>query len=86
MVNGHYRQRGDGTPVKTLDQAQDRAQKWLRDRGSGLTADEAEAFPGYHTLHTLRSGKIVGMPSANASTGTVWGHTWHGTHVATSKH
>ncbi|MFF0558379.1 hypothetical protein [Streptomyces sp. NPDC004266] len=68
------------------DQAQNRAQKWLRDRGSGLTAGEAEAFPGYYTLHTLRSGKMVGMLSVNASTGAVWDHTWHGTYVATSEH
>ncbi|MFF8864741.1 hypothetical protein ACF08B_22095 [Streptomyces sp. NPDC015139] len=68
------------------EQAQDRAQRWLRDRGSDLTADEAEAFPGYYTLHTLRSGKINGMLSVNASTGAVWDHTWHGTYIATSEH
>ncbi|MFH8771123.1 hypothetical protein [Streptomyces sp. NPDC017958] len=68
------------------DQAQDRAQQWLRDRGTGLTAGEAEAFPGYYTLHTLRSGKINGMLSVNASTGAVWDHTWHGTYIATSEH
>lgn len=68
------------------DQAQDRAQQWLSDQGSKLTADEAEAFPGYCTLHTLRSGKINGMLSVNASTGAVWDHTWHGTYIATSEH
>ncbi|MFF8909636.1 hypothetical protein [Streptomyces olivaceoviridis] len=67
-------------------QAQDRAQQWLRDRSGGLTAGEAEAFPGYYTLHTLRSGKINGMLSVNASTGAVWDHTWHGTYIATSEH
>ncbi|WP_406305165.1 hypothetical protein OHA61_26760 [Streptomyces sp. NBC_00885] len=67
------------------DQAQDRAQKWLRDRGSDLTVGEAEAFPGYYTLHTLRSEKISGMLSVNASTGTVWDHTWHGRYIATSE-
>ncbi|MCZ4514860.1 hypothetical protein O3Q52_43445 [Streptomyces sp. ActVer] len=68
------------------DQAQNRAQQWLRDRGSNLSADEAEAFPGYYTLRTLRSGKINGMLSVNASTGAVWDHTWHGTYTATSEH
>lgn len=68
------------------DQARDRALKWLRDRGSDLVAGEAEAFPGYYTLHTLRNGKIDGMLSVNASTGAVWDHTWHGTYVATSEH
>ncbi|MCX2180095.1 hypothetical protein KV205_06055 [Streptomyces sp. SKN60] len=77
---------GQATNRISRDQAQDRAQKWLRDRDSDLTVGEAEAFPGYYTLHTLRSGKISGMLSVNASTGAVWDHTWHGTYVATSEH
>lgn len=68
------------------DQAQERAREWLSDRGSGLTVGQAEAFPGYYTLHTLRSGEISGMLSVNASTGTVWDHTWHGIYIATSEH
>jgi hypothetical protein len=68
------------------DQAQDRAQQWLRDRGSDLTVGEAETFPGYYTLHTLRSGKPTGMLSVNSSTGAVWEHTWHGRYIATSEH
>ncbi|MFF3608901.1 hypothetical protein [Streptomyces sp. NPDC002463] len=68
------------------DQAQDRARKWLIDRNSDLIVGEAEAFPGYYTLHTLRSGEISGMLSVNASTGAVWDHTWHGTYIATSEH
>ncbi|MDR6980720.1 hypothetical protein J2X68_007462 [Streptomyces sp. 3330] len=68
------------------DQARHRAQQWLRDRDSDLTADRAEAFPGYYTLHTMRSGKIDGMLSVNASTGAVWYHTWHGTYITTSEH
>ena len=67
------------------DQAQNHAQQWLRNRGSDLTAGEAEPFPGYYTLHTLRSGKINGMLSVNAATGAVWDHTWHGTYIATSE-
>ncbi|MFE0711666.1 hypothetical protein ACFW29_32035 [Streptomyces sp. NPDC058865] len=67
-------------------QAEERARNWLRDRGSGLTSGEAEAFPGYFTLHMLRSGKIEGMLSVNAATGAVWVHTWHGTYTATSEH
>ncbi|MGW5781669.1 hypothetical protein [Streptomyces sp. NPDC003863] len=68
------------------DQAQDRARQWLIDRDSDLTVGEAEAFPGYYTLHTLRSGEISGMLSVNASTGAVWDHTWHGAYIATSEH
>lgn len=68
------------------DQAQHRAQQWLRDRRSDLTAAKPDAFPGYYTLHTMRTGKINGMLSVNASTGAVWYHTWHGTYISTSEH
>ncbi|MEU2289205.1 hypothetical protein ABZ614_46365 [Streptomyces sp. NPDC013178] len=82
---GMHRHGQSRTPISP-DQAQDRAQQWLRNRGSDLTAGEAEAFPGYYTQHTLRSGKINGMLSVNASTGAVWDHNWHGTYIATSEH
>ncbi|MGW0771136.1 hypothetical protein [Streptomyces sp. NPDC002676] len=79
------RHRGQ-TPTRISPaQAQDRARQRLRERGSDLTVGEAEAYPGYYTLHTLRSGKITGMLSVNASTGTVWDHTWHGRYIATSQ-
>ncbi|MFJ8113982.1 hypothetical protein [Streptomyces sp. NPDC096132] len=79
----HHRGR-DQTRVSP-GQAQDRAQEWLRRRGSDLIVGAAEAYPGYYTLHTLRSGKVSGMLSVNASTGTVWDHTWHGRYIATSE-
>ncbi|MFJ4557367.1 hypothetical protein ACIP4Q_14860 [Streptomyces massasporeus] len=78
--------RGRTSTGLSSDHAQARAQQWLRERGSDLTADEAEAFPGYYTMHTLRSGKMSGMLSVNASTGAVWEHTWHGAYIATSEH
>ncbi|WP_369263619.1 hypothetical protein [Streptomyces sp. R35] len=77
--------RGQAKVRVSPDQAQDRAQKWLRDRDSDLTVAEAEAYPGYYTLHTLRSGKVTGMLSVNASTGAIWDHTWHGRYIATSE-
>jgi hypothetical protein len=44
-----------------------------------LDADEhAGAFYGYHTLHTVKDGEIVGMLSVNGYTGQVFPHTWHG--------
>lgn len=58
------------------------ADQWLKARGTGLTAGPADTFPGYYTLHTMRDGKIVGMLSVNAYTGSVWYHTWHGTFIA----
>ncbi|WP_229887771.1 hypothetical protein [Streptomyces olivaceoviridis] len=78
--------RGQTQTRLSSDQAQHRAQQWLRDRGSNLTADKPDAFPGYYTLHTMRSGKIKGMLSVNGFTGAVWYHTWHGTYIATSEH
>lgn len=66
-------------------QAGDIARKWLRDHDTTLTAGDAEPYPGYYTLHTMRSGKITGMLSVNSSTGQVWYHTWHGAYVATSE-
>ncbi|WP_374985810.1 hypothetical protein [Streptomyces fradiae] len=82
----HHRDQPQERPRISPDQAKDRAQQWLNDRGGGLTVGEADAFPGYYTLHTLRSGKITGMLSVDASTGAVWDHTWHGAYVATSEH
>ncbi|WP_242432693.1 hypothetical protein [Streptomyces sp. Root1310] len=88
MWNTDYGMHSRGRTQTRLspDQAQQRARQWLRDRDSDLTADRVEAFPGYYTLHTLRSGKINGMLSVNAATGAVWYHTWHGTYVTTSEH
>ncbi|MEU6148193.1 hypothetical protein ABZ848_48680 [Streptomyces sp. NPDC047081] len=85
MWNTEYgmHQRGAIPARFTPAQAQARARQWLRDRSSDLTVGEAEAYPGYYTLHTLRSGKIDGMLSVNASTGAVWDHTWHGRYIAT---
>ncbi len=61
------------------------AQRWLDRERAGLTVGDPEQFPGYYTLHTLRDGKIVGMMSVNASTGSVWYHTWHGQFIAMSE-
>jgi hypothetical protein len=58
------------------------AGKWLRDNASGLTAGQAEAFPGYYTLHTMRGDSIAGMLSVHAATGAVWYHSWHGRFIA----
>lgn len=56
------------------------AQRHLDRSSPGLAVgDEAEAFYGYYTIHTVRDGAIVGMLSVHGSTGEVWLHTWHGT-------
>ncbi|MEO5981288.1 MAG: hypothetical protein ABIQ13_03120, partial [Pedococcus sp.] len=59
------------------EQAEQAAKQWADDH-DGLTVADAEAFPGYYTLHTLRQGRIEGMLSVNAVTGDVWYHNWHG--------
>jgi hypothetical protein len=65
-----------------VTQAQALGNRWLSEQGTGLTAGEPEALPGYFTFHTLRDGKITGMLSVNARTGAVWFHWWHGRFVA----
>ncbi len=89
MMGGRYR--GDPTWMPYGGGAQSRklrarsaeriAARWLAVNATGLAAGEAEAFPGYYTLHTLRDGKVVGMLSVNAHTGAVWYHWWHGRFV-----
>ena len=67
-----------GQATVDAQQARRIADRWLGEQGKGLTAGEADAFPGYYTLHLLRAGKVVGMLSVNAFTGGVWYHWWHG--------
>lgn len=76
-----------GTPsgemTITPEQARTYAQAWLDANLPGTTvADEADAFYGYYTIHTLRNGQIAGMLSVNGYTGAVWYHTWHGDFIA----
>ena len=66
----------------TVSDAQRIANQWLAKQGSGVTAAQPDALPGYFTLHTLTDGKITGMLSVNEQTGAVWYHWWHGRFVA----
>lgn len=66
-------------------QAEQIANRWLRDNHPGLRAGEAERFPGYYTLETLRDGRVAGMMSVNAFTAAVWYHSWHGSFKAISE-
>ena len=74
---------GDGSV--SADEARRLADTWLADHMPGTTAGEADAFPGYYTLHTERDGEVTGMLSVSARTGAVWYHTWHGDFVAMSE-
>lgn len=68
-----------GPETITPEQALQIAQDYLDTTYPGLNAaDEADAFYGYYTIHTVRDGQVVGMLSVNAYTGSVWPHTWHG--------
>ena len=88
MWNTRYGMRGGattGTTRVSTAEATNVAQRWLDRQGTGLAAGDADEFPGYYILHTLRDGKPVGMLSVNAYTGAVWDHTWHGTFVTMSE-
>ena len=80
----------EGAPLQprtrdvTAAEARRLAQRWLDRNATRLAAGEAERFPGYYTLHTLRGGKVTGMLSVNAATGAVWFHWWHGRFVSMS--
>ncbi len=60
------------------EQAERLAERWLRANDLDVEVSEAEAFPGYYTLETVRSGRIDGMLSVHATTGAVIYHWWHG--------
>ncbi|HET7477197.1 MAG TPA: hypothetical protein VFJ97_14405 [Dermatophilaceae bacterium] len=68
------------------ERAQAAAGQWLSTNRPGDRAGEAEAFPGYYTLHVLRGDRVTGMLSVRASTGAVWYHAWHGRFVALAEH
>jgi hypothetical protein len=42
------------------------------------SADEADAFYGYYTLHVKNEAGVIGMLSVNGYNGQVFPHTWHG--------
>lgn len=68
-----------GPTSVTPEEALDLAQEWLDQYLPGTSAaEQADAFYGYYTIHTLRDGQVVGMLSVNGSSGEVWYHTWHG--------
>lgn len=77
---------GAGTQTVSSEQAQVIADRWLQSNRSGERAGDADAFPGYFTLHTLRGDQLVGMLSVNAATGAVWYHTWHGEFIDMQDH
>jgi len=71
---------GGGAMTVSAEEALSIAQAYLDRLSPGLVVgDEAEAFYGYYTIHTVREGAIVGMLSVHGVTGEVWVHTWHGT-------
>ncbi len=69
--------RSDVSSNLDAEQAEQVAQVWA-DEHDAMTVADAEAFPGYYTLHTLQQDRIEGMLSVNADTGDVWYHSWHG--------
>jgi len=79
---GRWWGRPGGPMTVTPEQARSYARQWLDANLPGTTsADEADAFYGYYTIHVLRDGQVYGMLSVNGYTGQVWYHTWHGDFV-----
>ena len=67
----------------SLAAARTLAQRWLNANEPGVSVETGgDSLPGYYTLETLKGGKITGMISVNATTGTAWPHWWHGVLVA----
>lgn len=77
---------GAGAATVSGEEAQAIADRWLQANRPGEHAGEADAFPGYYTVHTLRGDQVAGMLSVNAATGAVWYHNWHGDFVAMQDH
>ena len=78
MMGGRYLGSSGAMRISN-EQAVGIAQKWLDEHMPGVMAgDEAEAFYGYYTIHTMTDGAISGMLSVNGYTGQVWYHGWHG--------
>ncbi|MCZ7574363.1 MAG: hypothetical protein M5U01_37915 [Ardenticatenaceae bacterium] len=79
---GRWWNRQGGPETVTAEEALAQAQQWLDANLPGTTVgDEADAFYGYYTIHTLKDGQIAGMLSVNGYTGQVWYHSWHGTFI-----
>ena len=76
---GGWGGRQNGPMSVTAEQARDLAQQWLNASLPGTTtAEKADEFFGYYTIHVLKGDQIYGMLSVNGYSGEVWYHTWHG--------
>jgi hypothetical protein len=58
-----------GVAVVSGEQAKAIADRWLEANRTGEHVGDAEAFPGYYTMHTLRGEQVVGMLSVHAVSG-----------------
>lgn len=76
----------DEAAAVSAKRAREIANAWLARHREGERAGEAEPFPGYYTLHTLRGDEVIGMLSVHAITGDVWHHGWHGTLIDMTQH
>lgn len=62
----------------TKDEAQSLAQTYLDKNFAGTSAEDADQFYGYYTIHAEKDDKISGMLSVNGYTGQIIYHWWHG--------
>ncbi len=71
------------TPATTLaepltaDAARTTAQQWLDTNRPGAVVGTVYGFPGYFTFEVTIDGKLDGLLSVQASTGTVLPQAWH---------
>ena len=70
-----------GSPAISLDKAKEISQKYLDVNYPGGQIEDVLQFYGYYTVHVERDGKVFGMFSVNAFSGSVWWHSWHGVYI-----
>jgi hypothetical protein len=67
MMGGPNNPTQSGEMTVTSEEALTFAQTYLDEQGLDRTAEEAEAFYGYYTVHILQDGETIGMLSVTAT-------------------
>jgi hypothetical protein len=75
---GHMKLISQAKAPISKEQALKAAQESLDKDFPGMKTGDADPFYGYYTIEVLNEGRISGMLSVNANSGTVWYHNWHG--------
>ena len=70
-----------GGPQISLDEVKGIAQRYIDRTYPDAKIEDVLQFYGYYTVHVERDGKLLGMFSVNAYSGSVWWHSWHGAFI-----